>query len=98
MTLQGDMCDVAVGEVGVLMIGRFEAGPFDADVFRFSLFEIGMSENGICDACEYCLKAAWGSAQGTDVFETDMVEPGLFLLCLVIMRLYVHTTEMLRRT
>ena len=79
MDLQVDTCDVAVGEVGVLTIGRLEAGPFDADVFRICLFEFGMSDNGICDACEYCLKAACGHVQGADVFENGAAELGLLL-------------------
>ena len=77
MDLQVDTCDVAVGEVGVLTIGRLEAGPFDADVFRICLFEFGMSENGICDACKYCLKSVCGNVHEADVVKIDMVELGL---------------------
>ena len=79
MDLQVDTCDVAVGEVGVLTIGRLERRPFDADVFRICLFEFGVSESGICDACEYCLKAACGHVQGADVFENGAAELGLLL-------------------
>ena len=67
MDLQVDTCDVAVGEVGVPMIGKLEAEPGDADVFRICLFEFGMNHNGICDACAYCLKSACGNVHEADV-------------------------------
>ena len=79
MDLQVDTCDVAVGEVGVLTIGRLEAGPLDADVFRICLLDFGMGASGICDASEYCLWAACGNVQGVDVFENGAAELGLLL-------------------